>query len=70
MNVVMTMEEYKDLEQRAAKLQSVKRVAKDILVEHVGHDWAKLDELQEPLTMDECKLLLGRILGEGGAQNE
>ena len=64
--VIMSLEEYKDMEHKERQLQLIKRLARDILIEHTEDhsDWSKPDDMTETMNLDEAKLLLGRILGK------
>lgn len=60
--ITMSMEEYKDLEQKAEKLQTIKRHARNILTEHTKNDWAKANDLEDTLSREESIKLLAVIL--------
>ena len=62
MLVTMSMEEYQNLSESAEKLQKVKKIARNILVEHTQDDWSKVEDLNEALTYDESVALLESIL--------
>ena len=64
MFVVMSMEEYKETERKKEKMKDIRRLAKDILIEHSKDksDWSKPSDMDETMTLDEAQLLLKRIL--------
>ena len=64
--IIMSLEEYKEMEQKENQLHVIKRLARDILIEHTAEhsDWSKPDDMIETMNLDEAKLLLSRILGK------
>lgn len=63
MYVTMSMEEYRSLETKADNLMEIRRLARNILIDHCDkNDWAKWNDMTETMSLEETQVLMKKIL--------